>query len=109
MFNPSADGSYVVTAASGTGVPGTYAIEADLISVGQANIDRLLAWAETTYGLPTQGATTGNADGYYFKLYPAVKGSLAFKGGDFFYIATGSNTPVLLGNTDTWLAKAGQK
>ena len=109
VFNPSADGTYAVPATSATGTPGTFAIEADLVSVGQANIDRLLAWAETKYGLPTQGATTGTADGYYFKLYPAVNGSLAFKGGDFFYLATGSKTPVLLGNTDSWLAQVGQK
>lgn len=108
-FSPSADGSYAVSASSTNNTSGTFAIEADLVSVGQANIDRLLAWAETTYALPTQGATTGNADGYFFKLYPVVKGSLAFKGGDFFYIAAGSNTPVLLGNTDVWLAKVGQK
>ncbi len=109
VFNASADATYAVSASSATGTPGTFVIEADLITVGQTNIDRLLSWAETTYGLPTEGATTGNADGYFFKLYPAVKGSLAFKGGDFFYIATGAKTPVLLGNTDVWLAKIGQK
>ena len=108
VFIPTVNASYAVTAGSTTNTAGTFAIEADLVSVGQANIDRLLAWAETTYSLPTQGATTGTADGYYYKLYPAVKGSLAFKGGDLFYIATGSTTPVLLGNTDVWLAKIGQ-
>ena len=109
VFNPSADGGYAATVGSATNTSGTFAVEADLVSVGQGNIDRLLAWAETTYAIPTQGASTGTADGFYFKLYPLVKGSLAFKGGDFFYLPTGSTTPVLLGNTDSWLARVGQK